>query len=136
MAVLVKTPERTRHACEDFVRHVRVKVGPNGFKVPSVTFARESCLLCKQELGNPSPEVAAVAMAMNANEPQYQDYAGSRDEGRVCTNASATPATAQTYHRHLVAIDRLRCAHRASHAPGQAAARSHAAPGHLPGEPT
>jgi type I restriction enzyme R subunit len=81
MAVLVKTPERIRRVCEDIVQHFQSKVEPNGFKGQIVTFDRESCLLYKQELDKLlPPEASDVVMTVNASEPQYKDYARSRDE--------------------------------------------------------
>jgi type I restriction enzyme R subunit len=81
MAVLVKTPERIRHVCEDIVQHFQSKVEPNGFKGQIVTFDRESCLLYKTELDKLlPPEVSAVVMTVNANEPQYKPFARGRDE--------------------------------------------------------
>jgi type I restriction enzyme R subunit len=81
MAVLVKTPERIRHVCEDIVQHFQNKVEPNGFKGQIVTFDRESCLLYKTELDKLlPPEASAVVMTVNANEPQYKPFARGRDE--------------------------------------------------------
>ncbi|MBS1985979.1 MAG: HsdR family type I site-specific deoxyribonuclease [Bdellovibrionales bacterium] len=81
MAVLVKTPERIRRVCEDIVQHFQSKVEPNGFKGQIVTFDRESCLLYKQELDKLlPPETSDIVMTVNANEPQYKDYARTRDE--------------------------------------------------------
>ena len=81
MAVLVKTPERIRHVCADIVQHFQNKVEPNGFKGQIVTFDRESCLLYKTELDKLlPPEVSAVVMTVNANEPQYKPFARGRDE--------------------------------------------------------
>lgn len=81
MAVLVKTPERIRHVCEDIVRHFQGKVEPNGFKGQIVTFDRESCLLYKTELDKLlPPEASDVVMTVNANEPQYKPFARGRDE--------------------------------------------------------
>jgi type I restriction enzyme R subunit len=81
MAVLVKTPERIRHVCEDIVQHFQDKVEPNGFKGQIVTFDRESCLLYKTELDKLlPPEASDVVMTVNANEPQYKPFARGRDE--------------------------------------------------------
>ena len=81
MAVLVKTPERIRHVCEDIVQHFQSKVEPNGFKGQIVTFDRESCLLYKTELDKLlPPEASDVVMTVNANEPQYKPFARGRDE--------------------------------------------------------
>ena len=81
MAVLVKTPERIRHVCEDIVQHFQNKVEPNGFKGQIVTFDRESCLLYKTELDKLlPPEASDVVMTVNANEPQYKPFARGRDE--------------------------------------------------------
>ena len=81
MAVLVKTPERIRHVCEDIVQHFQNKVEPNGFKGQIVTFDRESCLLYKTELDKLlPPETSDVVMTVNANEPQYKPFARGRDE--------------------------------------------------------
>jgi type I restriction enzyme R subunit len=81
MAVLVKTPARIRHVCEDIVQHFRNKVEPNGFKGQIVTFDRESCLLYKTELDKLlPPEASDVVMTVNANEPQYKPFARGRDE--------------------------------------------------------
>jgi len=81
MAVLVKTPERIRHVCEDIVWHFQSKVEPNGFKGQIVTFDRESCLLYKTELDKLlPPEASDVVMTVNANEPQYKPFARGRDE--------------------------------------------------------
>ncbi len=81
MAVLVKTPERIRHVCEDVVQHFQSKVEPNGFKGQIVTFDRESCLLYKTELDKLlPPEASDVVMTVNANEPQYKPFARGRDE--------------------------------------------------------
>lgn len=81
MAVLVKTPERIRHVCEDIVQHFQNKVEPNGFKGQIVTFDRESCLLYKTELDKLlPPEACDVVMTVNANEPQYKPFARGRDE--------------------------------------------------------
>lgn len=81
MAVLVKTPERIRHVCEDIVQHFQNKVEPNGFKGQIVTFDRESCLLYKTELDKLlPPEATEVVMTVNANEPQYKPFARGRDE--------------------------------------------------------
>jgi type I restriction enzyme R subunit len=81
MAVLVKTPERIRHVCEDIVQHFQNKVEPNGFKGQIVTFDRESCLLYKTELDKLlPPEASDVVMTVNANEPQYKAFSRSRDE--------------------------------------------------------
>jgi type I restriction enzyme R subunit len=81
MAVLVKTPERIRHVCEDIVQHFQRKVEPNGFKGQIVTFDRESCLLYKTELDKLlPPEASDVVMTVNANEPQYKPFARGRDE--------------------------------------------------------
>ena len=81
MAVLVKTPERIRHICEDIVQHFQSKVEPNGFKGQIVTFDRESCLLYKTELDKLlSPEATEVVMTVNTNEPQYKAFSRGRDE--------------------------------------------------------
>ena len=81
MAVLVKTPERIRHVCEDIVQHFQSKVEPNGFKGQIVTFDRESCLLYKQELDKLlPPDASEIVMTVNANEPQYKAFNRSRDE--------------------------------------------------------
>ena len=81
MAVLVKTPERIRHVCEDIVQHFQSKVEPNGFKGQIVTFDRESCLLYKTELDKLlPPDATEVVMTVNANEPQYKPFARGRDE--------------------------------------------------------
>jgi type I restriction enzyme R subunit len=81
MAVLVKTPERIRHVCEDIVQHFQNKVEPNGFKGQIVTFDRESCLLYKTELDKLlPPEASDVVMTVNANEQQYKPFARGRDE--------------------------------------------------------
>ena len=81
MAVLVKTPERIRHVCEDIVQHFQSKVEPNGFKGQIVTFDRESCLLYKTELDKLlPPEASEVVMTVNANEPQYKAFSRGRDE--------------------------------------------------------
>ncbi len=81
MAVLVKTPERIRHVCEDIVQHFQSKVEPNCFKGQIVTFDRESCLLYKTELDKLlPPEASDVVMTVNANEPQYKPFARGRDE--------------------------------------------------------
>ena len=81
MAVLVKTPERIRHVCEDIVQHFQHKVEPNGFKGQIVTFDRESCLFYKTELDKLlPPEASDVVMTVNANEPQYKPFARGRDE--------------------------------------------------------
>jgi type I restriction enzyme, R subunit len=81
MAVLVKTPERIRHVCEDIVQHFQNMVEPNGFKGQIVTFDRESCLLYKTELDKLlPPEASEVVMTVNANEPQYKPFARGRDE--------------------------------------------------------
>jgi type I restriction enzyme R subunit len=61
MAVLVKTPERIRHVCEDIVQHFQSKVEPNGFKGQIVTFDRESCLLYKTELDKLLPPEASAS---------------------------------------------------------------------------
>ena len=81
MAVLIKTPERIRHVCEDIVQHFQKKVEPNGFKGQIVTFDRESCLLYKTELDKLlPPEASEVVMTVNANEPQYKRFSRGRDE--------------------------------------------------------
>jgi len=81
MAVLVKTPERIRHVCEDIVQHFLSKVEPNGFKGQIVTFDRESCLLYKTELDKLlPPEASEIVMTVSANEPQYKPFARTRDE--------------------------------------------------------
>ena len=81
MAVLVKTPERIRHVCEDIVQHFQSKVEPNGFKGQIVTFDRESCLLYKTELDKLLPsEATEVVMTVNANEPQYKAFSRGKDE--------------------------------------------------------
>ena len=92
MAVLVKTPERIRHVCEDIVQHFQSKVEPNGFKGQIVTFDRESCLLYKTELDKLlPPDATEVVMTVNANEPQYKPFARGRDEEERLLDRFRTP---------------------------------------------
>ena len=92
MAVLVKTPERIRHVCEDIVQHFQSKVEPNGFKGQIVTFDRESCLLYKTELDKLlPPEATEVVMTVNANEPQYKAFNRGRDEEERLLDRFRTP---------------------------------------------
>jgi type I restriction enzyme, R subunit len=141
MAVLVKTPERIRKVCEDIVQHFQTKVEPNGFKGQIVTFDRESCLLLQGRAGQ-----AAAARGHG-----HRDVGAGGDEGppgvreaydrtamtrRTAAGPLPRPGRpAEADHRHRQAADRLRRAHPAGDVPGQAAARPHAAAGHLPGEP-
>ncbi|MEQ9205885.1 MAG: HsdR family type I site-specific deoxyribonuclease [Phycisphaerales bacterium] len=80
MAVLVKSPERTRAICADIAQHFQEKVAPNGFGAQVVTFDRESCLLYKQELDKHlPPEVSDIVMSVNSGEEQYAAYKRDRD---------------------------------------------------------
>jgi type I restriction enzyme, R subunit len=84
IAVLVKSPQRIRHVCEDIVAHFQSKVEPNGFKGQIVTFDRESCLLYKAELDKLLPPEASevVISVQSADKKDHPEY-GPYDRDRV-----------------------------------------------------
>ena len=114
---------------------------------PTASRARSSpstgsrCLLFKAELDKLlPPEATDIVMSVQAadkkDHPEYAQY--DRSAGRRGTAARPLPRPgrpAEADHRHGQAADRLRRAHPAGDVPGQAAARPHAAAGHLPREP-
>ena len=137
MAVLVKAPERIQTICADIARHFQEKVAPNGFKAQVVTFDRESCLLYKKALDEHlPPEATDIVMSVNSGEDEYAPYRRDRDaEEKLLDRFRDPERPAEDPDRHLQAADRLRRADPAGDVPRQAAARPHAAAGHLPHQP-
>jgi type I restriction enzyme R subunit len=82
-AVLLKTPSRIDHICEDIARHFREKVEPNGFKAMVVTYDQESCLLYKSALDRfMAPEASDVVISVspsNIGREEYARYRRDRD---------------------------------------------------------
>ena len=137
MAVLVKVPERVQKICEDIAQHYQDAVAPNGFKGMVVTFDQECCLLYKAALDKLLPPEATRDRHLRDRQRRALQAlrALARRRGEAPRPLPRSERPAQAPHRHGEAADRLRRAHPPGDVPRQAAARSHAAPGHLPHEP-
>jgi hypothetical protein len=107
-----------------------------------VTFDRESCVLFKAELDKLLPaEATEVVISVQASDkkehPEYAVHDRSRDEEERLLDRFRDPADPL---KLIIVTAKLLTgfearAHPAGDVLGQAVARSHAAPGNLPGEP-
>ena len=132
-----RLPSASAQICADIAEHFQEKVAPNGFGAQVVTFDRESCVLYKQALDEHlPPEASDIVMTVNSGEDEYAAYRRDRDAEEKLLDRFRDPADPLKILIVTVeAAHRLRRADPAGDVPRQAAARPHAAPGHLPHQP-